>query len=90
MGVAVIPLIFSATPPCEYTRATPFGLVVCLCKLCTIFLAWCSRGAEGFFSHFLLRDKQGEGWVYYDACLDPGRAPGRCFEHSESLSWLFL
>ena len=28
--------------------------------------------------------------VHHDACLDPGRPPWRCSEHSTSLSWLFL
>ena len=28
--------------------------------------------------------------VYYDNCLDPGRAPWRCSEHSTSLIWLFF
>ena len=27
--------------------------------------------------------------AHYDACLDPSRAPWRCFEHSTSLNWLF-
>ena len=29
-------------------------------------------------------------WLYYDACLDPDRAPWWCSEHPTSLSWLFL
>ena len=28
--------------------------------------------------------------VHHDACLDLGRAPWRCSEHSTSLSWLFF
>ena len=46
------------------------------------------RRPKGF--HRLTVAGQARGpWVHYDACLDPGRAPWRCSEHSKSLTWLF-
>ena len=65
------------------------GALYVYARYALFFLHGVLRRPRFFTRTFSCRASK-DPWVHCDACLDPGRAPRRCSEHSKSLSSLFL